>query len=620
VTGSAGRARFWTRVGAGLLIVLWAAAAVPLSLDAGRVLRAHTVTRLLGAPADEVVVQVQEERRLSAGFLADVVDRDALAAQRARTDRAAERLRSALDGPARRTAVGDGAARRSDALLRLLDGRAALRAAVDRRTGGAADGYTATVSAALDGAPWLWPDAGTRTGSALLAVGRAREALSRQDALLVAGAERAPRTRVAELVLTRRVLLAEASGRLPEASRPAFAALAAHPATARLHELEDALLGGAARTGREDGATGPGGSADGADSAGGRAVDAGGRDEGAADREQGAAGREEGSAGRADTPGAWAAALDDYRTRLRQAEVDAVAAAGGDATPGAVVTVAAAGLLAGLGLVAVVAALVALRRFVRRPGGPAPVAAPAAAGPDPDGHLQRLLLEQNRRNQALLHRMLRQLDGLQRRVADDATLGELFRIDHLASRVRRNVEKTVALTGGTPGRRWTRPVALVEVVRAAAAAVPGFERVSTARVEPVALTGPAVTDVLHLLSELIENAAVFSPAETRVGVDGRWDDDGYVLTVADHGPGMTEDDLAIAADVLASATPPATDAWDGLWAAGRLAGRAGATVTLRNGGEGGLRAEVRLPAALLMAPEEDPGDRAPAAAGVGGDE
>jgi signal transduction histidine kinase len=578
VTGSAGRARFWTRVGAGLLIVLWAAAAVPLSLDAGRVLRAHTVTRLLGAPADEVVVQVQEERRLSAGFLADVVDRDALAAQRARTDRAAERLRSALDGPARRTAVGDGAARRSDALLRLLDGRAALRAAVDRRTGGAADGYTATVSAALDGAPWLWPDGGTRTGSALLAVGRAREALSRQDALLVAGAERAPRTRVAELVLTRRVLLAEASGRLPEASRPAFAALAAHPATARLHELEDALLGGAARTGREDGATGPGGSADGADSAGGRAVDAGGRDEGAADREQGAAGREEGSAGRADTPGAWAAALDDYRTRLRQAEVDAVAAAGGDATPGAVVTVAAAGLLAGLGLVAVVAALVALRRFVRRPGGPAPVAAPAAAGPDPDGHLQRLLLEQNRRNQALLHRMLRQLDGLQRRVADDATLGELFRIDHLASRVRRNVEKTVALTG------------------------------------------PAVTDVLHLLSELIENAAVFSPAETRVGVDGRWDDDGYVLTVADHGPGMTEDDLAIAADVLASATPPATDAWDGLWAAGRLAGRAGATVTLRNGGEGGLRAEVRLPAALLTAPEEDPGDRAPAAAGVGGDE
>ena len=89
-----------------------------------------------------------------------------------------------------------------------------------------------------------------------------------------------------------------------------------------------------------------------------------------------------------------------------------------------------------------------------------------------------LVLEQNRRNQTMVHRLLRLLDGLQRRVDDDNTLAELFRIDQLAARVRRNVEKTISLTGGTPGRRWTKPVPLVEVVRGAAAAS-GTDRKST---------------------------------------------------------------------------------------------------------------------------------------------
>ena len=210
-----------------------------------------------------------------------------------------------------------------------------------------------------------------------------------------------------------------------------------------------------------------------------------------------------------------------------------------------------------------------------------------------------LVLQQNRRNQALLHRQLRLLDGVQRRVGDDGTLDALFRIDHLASRLRRNVEKTIALTGGTPGRRWTRPVPLMDVVRAAAAEVAGFERVSTAQVEPDRLAGDSVIDLMHLLAELIENAVTFSPAETRVGVSGRHIGDRYVLTVTDQGPGMTEDDLRIAAEVLATSTPPETDAWHGLYAVGRLAERAALTVHLRNGNDGGLHAEVHLPAALL---------------------
>ena len=113
------------------------------------------------------------------------------------------------------------------------------------------------------------------------------------------------------------------------------------------------------------------------------------------------------------------------------------------------------------------------------------------------------------------------------------------------------------MTGGLPGRRWTRPVPLVEVVRAAAAEVAGFDRVSTARVEPAQLAGTAVTDLMHLLAELIENATALSAAETRVGVTGRRTSDGYLLTVTDHGPGMTQDDLRHAAEVLASTAPPA---------------------------------------------------------------
>jgi signal transduction histidine kinase len=557
------RTRLWTQVGAGLLVVLWAAAAIPLSIDAAQVARTHTVRRVLGAATDAVILQMQEERRLSAGLLAKAVDREALTAQRTRTDDACRRLRDALDAPMRRTAVGPSAVRHADALLGRLDERTRLRQTVDGTTpssGPVMTGYTEIIAAAFDGAPWLWPDRSTGAGSALLALGRAREALSQQDAVLLGGS-RAPRleeqtrAQIVRLVLTRRVLLAEAADQLPEASRSGYRGLVAAPATRRLQAIEDDLITASPSA----------------------------RDENAAAR---------------------SAALDAYRTELRAFEVSAVQEAGRAAMPGALATVAGAGLLAGVGLVAVLAVLAALRRILGRTTTSAGAAPAAAMGTGPgssgtDARLLELVLEQNRRNQTMVHRLLRLLDGLQRRVDDDGTLGELFRIDQLAARVRRNVEKTISITGGTPGRRWTKPVPLVEVVRAAAAEVPDFERVSTAQVDPGALAAPVVTDVMHLLAELIENAVTFSPAETRVRVSGRRDADQYVLTVSDHGPGMTEDDLQNAAEVLGSATPPATHAWDGLYAAGRLAARAGIAVRLRNGDDGGLIAELSLPGTLL---------------------
>ena len=588
-TGASTRTRLWAWITAGLLVALLAAAAVPLTLDAARVVRTHTTTRLLGEPVDAVVVQLQEERRLSAGYLADVVERDALTAQRRRTDDACLRLQEAAAGSMWRMPTGAHTARLMDDLVRRLDERSALRSTVDAQ-GSDADavvtGYTGIITAAFAGAPWLWPDRRTGSGSALLTLGRAREALSQQDAALIGdprGAGTAQvRATVVRLAMTRRVLLAEAADELPDTARRGYEALAAEPATARLLAWEDRLLATAPAKGSGDdpakgGVTAPG-------------------------------------KGSGDAPGA---VLDAYRTRRREVEVEGVRQAREQATPDAVVTVGGAGLLAGVGLVAVIAVLVRLRRSVALSGrtGAATASSAARAG---DGHVLEVALEQNRRNQALLHRLLRMLDHLQRRVGDESILSELFRIDHFASRVRRNVEKTISLTGGTPGRRWTAPVPLTEVVRAAAAEVPGFERVSTAQVEPAALTGTVAVDVMHLLAELIENAVTFSPAETRVRVGGQWVDDRYVLTVADHGPGMTGEDLRVAADVLAATTPPATRAWDGLYATGRLADRCGIEVQLSNGDAGGLLAEVTVPTSLLAGlPEEH--SKSPSEASTPGD-
>jgi anti-sigma regulatory factor (Ser/Thr protein kinase) len=218
--------------------------------------------------------------------------------------------------------------------------------------------------------------------------------------------------------------------------------------------------------------------------------------------------------------------------------------------------------------------------------------------------LPALLLDLTRRNQSLLHRQLRLLDSMERRESSEDGLSDLFRADHLATRIRRNVEKAVTLAGGTPGRRWRRPVPMVDVIRAAAAEVPDYARVAASSVEPAALAGPAVADLTHLLAELIENATSYSPANTRVRVTGERSDDGYVVTVVDSGPGMPADDLATAHEVMGDAAPPAGGAWWGLYAVGRFADRHGIAVSLSVASTGGLAARVRIPTSLVVEPAE----------------
>jgi K+-sensing histidine kinase KdpD len=273
------------------------------------------------------------------------------------------------------------------------------------------------------------------------------------------------------------------------------------------------------------------------------------------------------------------------------------------------VTVVRAGVVGGVGLIAVIAVLLVARRSRSRAtasGGERRPGADRAAG-EPSSRLEPLLRDLERRNQGLLHRQLRLLDTLARRESDDETLGEMFRADHLANRMRRNLEKSITLAGGTPARRWRRPVPIGEVIRGAAAEINEYGRVSTSQVEPVGLAGTAVTDLMHLLAELIENGTTFAPAETRVKVTGAGDPAGYRITVTDVGPGMDDEDLVTAAAVLAAVDPPPGGTWWGLYAVGRFAARHGITVALRNGTDGGLAAEVTVPAALLSAVEPETG-------------
>ncbi|MEV6350254.1 DUF742 domain-containing protein, partial [Actinoplanes sp. NPDC051851] len=299
---------------------------------------------------------------------------------------------------------------------------------------------------------------------------------------------------------------------------------------------------------------------------------------------------------------AWATTFNGANTALWELQTDGSQAAAHDGAADAVLAAVRAGLVGGVGLIAVIAVLV----IARRSGATAAPTERGArsgtartAGPAYDTGIRPLLRDLERRNHGLLRRQQRLLDTLARRETDDDTLGDLFRADHLANRMLRNLEKSIILAGGTPEHRRRDAVPLADVVRAAAAEVSEYGRVATSRIAPVALAGAATTDVMHLLAELIENAVTFAPAETRVRVTGEDLPDGYLITVTDVGPGMTGDDLDTAARVLTDPEPPTGGTWWGLYAAGRFAARHDVAVSLRNGLDGGLSAEILIPASLI---------------------
>jgi signal transduction histidine kinase len=210
-----------------------------------------------------------------------------------------------------------------------------------------------------------------------------------------------------------------------------------------------------------------------------------------------------------------------------------------------------------------------------------------------------------RRSQSLLHRQLTLLDQMERRATDPEALDDLFRLDHLTTRMRRHAEGLVILAGAPPGRAWSSPVRMVDVMRGAIAEVEDYARVSVATRSQAALAGSAVADVIHLLAELIENATTLSPPYTSVRVSGDTVANGFAIEVEDRGLGMSAQRLAELNERLAS--PPEFNPSDseqlGLFVVSQLAKRHGIRVTLKASPYGGTSAVVLIPSHLVVTEE-----------------
>ncbi|KAB8197091.1 HAMP domain-containing protein [Nonomuraea phyllanthi] len=217
-------------------------------------------------------------------------------------------------------------------------------------------------------------------------------------------------------------------------------------------------------------------------------------------------------------------------------------------------------------------------------------------------NVNAMFVNLSRRSQTLVERQITLIDGLEQGEQDEQRLGNLFKLDHLATRMRRNSENLLVLAGQDPPRRWSQPVKLVDVARASLSEVENYERVVLQVPDGVSVAGQAVNDVIHLLAELVENALSFSPRETRVTVSGsRIDGGGVMLSITDSGIGMTQEELAQANDRLIEA--PTVDVSVsrrmGLFVVARLAHRHGIRVQLRPHSSGGLTAMVLIPENML---------------------
>jgi len=206
-----------------------------------------------------------------------------------------------------------------------------------------------------------------------------------------------------------------------------------------------------------------------------------------------------------------------------------------------------------------------------------------------------------RRKQGLLHRQLTLLDSMQRRATDPDSLQDLFRLDHLTTRMRRHAEGLIILSGAPPGRSWRQPVPVVDVLRAAVAEVEDYTRVSVMPVPDISLDGTAVADITHLVAELIENATIFSPPQTAVTVRGDVVANGFAVEVEDRGLGLSLAEYEAINQRLAN--PPEFDLADsdrlGLFVVGQLASRHGIQVILRGSPFGGTTAIVLIPRSVI---------------------
>jgi anti-sigma regulatory factor (Ser/Thr protein kinase) len=207
-----------------------------------------------------------------------------------------------------------------------------------------------------------------------------------------------------------------------------------------------------------------------------------------------------------------------------------------------------------------------------------------------------------RRNQSLLTRQLELLDAMERRVHDPEELADLFRVDHLTTRMRRHAEGLLIVAGGSSGRVWREPVPVIDVMRAAVAEVEDYTRIRVTSRSSASVAGHAVADIIHLLAELVENATTFSPANTPVRIESDNVAKGLIVEIEDRGLGIGDEQLAQINKRLSD--PPLFDLSGseqlGLYIAGQLASRHEVRVTMRGSAYGGVIAVVLIPSALIV--------------------
>ncbi|MFD9338997.1 nitrate- and nitrite sensing domain-containing protein [Streptomyces sp. NPDC060028] len=610
------------------LTALWGFATFITGREAVQLLDVAYVIDKVGYPIEDVVRVVQKERRQTLVVLGDPTAATAtseLARRRAATDELVGKMTADAKDPKVQGELTSDAARRLNSILDAVHGIGALRASVDKTAidpGQALELYSRLVDPCYEfllNLHALEDVEMDKQGRALVGVTRARETLSREDAVIAAAlaARSVSATdirQVSDSAANRRLLYEFNLAILPASDREQFEQYWTSPETKGLRDAEERFItGGASKNPRITAAQW--------DEAANKVLD--------------------------DLATMGTAAGDRYQERVEPVAMNVL------------VQAAVAGVL---GFIALIVSLVLSVRIgrdlvrdlsrlrkeahevsgVRLPG----VMRRLAAGEHVDveteaprleyekdevgqvglalNSLQRAAIEAAvkqaelrrgvsevfvnlaRRNQVLLHRQLTLLDTMERRTEDTEELADLFRLDHMTTRMRRHAEGLVILSGAAPSRQWRKPVQLMDVVRAAVAEVEDYERIEVRRLPRLGIAGPAVADVTHLVAELLENATVFSPPHTAVQVHGERVANGFTLEIHDRGLGMNPDAL-LDANLRLAETPEFelsdTDRL-GLFVVSRLAQRHGVKVVLQHSPYGGTTAVVFLPVALLTeAPE-----------------
>ncbi|MGP4051304.1 sensor histidine kinase [Streptomyces sp. 2A115] len=615
----------------GSLLALWAYATVTTAQDVSRLRQLQRVDSQVRAPVAAAVAALQEERAAAVRYATKpAADQESdLKKLAERTDRAVAKLRLGdRNTVADSEELPSGVAGRLETFVAGAEQLRSLRTAVlDRRTGWdeAYGRYTKTISTAFGVGGALTGIQDAEIGSdarVLLEFSRAGEALAQEDAVLagarLAGTLDGPRLRMfTGAVDTRRLLTESAVADLRGPERAAWQDLAEGSAYADVRAVEDKVL-----------VTRPGG----------KALDAA-------------------------PEVSWNAAHARVQDDMRTIEADAGRGVANRADPFRRGLLSPAGVAVLLGLVAVATSLVISVRIGRglvielvslrnsaleiarhklphamrklRAGEEIDIRAEAPSGPPAEdetgqvvealGTVHRAALRAAveraelasgisgvfvnlaRRSQVLVHRQLSLLDNMERRSDDPNELSDLFRLDHLTTRMRRHAESLIILSGAAPGRAWRMPVSLTNVVRAAVSEVEDYARVEVRQLPETSVIGAAVADLTHLLAEIVENAAQFSPPHTRVRITGEPVGNGYAVEIEDRGLGMGKETLAEANRRIEQSE--ALDLFDsdrlGLFVVSRLAARHGIKVHLRTSPYGGTTAVVLLPTALLHTGAEE---------------